>query len=47
MLQKAGIYEYRHPLPDAVAYKFELSALKDRAKALTKSNGAVLAATDC
>ncbi|MGH3313331.1 MAG: DUF4041 domain-containing protein [Streptomyces sp.] len=46
MLQEAGIYEYRHPLEDAVAYKSELNALKDRVKALARGNGAVLAATD-
>ncbi|MCH6161486.1 DUF4041 domain-containing protein [Streptomyces marispadix] len=46
MLQEAGIYEYRHPLADAVAYKSELSSLKDRIKTLARRNGAVLAATD-
>lgn len=46
MLQEAGIYEYRHPLADAVAYKSELSALKDRVKTLARGDGAVLAATD-
>ncbi|MFI5527982.1 DUF4041 domain-containing protein [Kitasatospora sp. NPDC051853] len=45
MLQEAGIYEYRHPLADAVAYKAELDRLKDRVKDLAKGNGAVLAAT--
>lgn len=46
MLQEAGIYEYRHPLADAVAYKSALSDLKDQVKTLAKDNRAVLAATD-
>lgn len=46
MLQEAGIYEYRHPLEDAIAYKSELNRLKDEAKALVKGNRAVQAATD-
>ncbi|MCE7079867.1 DUF4041 domain-containing protein [Streptomyces sp. ST2-7A] len=47
MLQEAGIYEYRHPLADAVAYKSELATVRDRAKDLAKrEGGAVLAATD-
>ncbi|WP_229712161.1 DUF4041 domain-containing protein [Streptomyces daqingensis] len=46
MLQEAGIYEYRHPLADAVAYKSALSTLKDQVKTLARDNRAVLAATD-
>lgn len=46
MLQEAGIYEYRHPLADSVAYKSALSNLKDQVKTLAKTNRAVLAATD-
>ncbi|SCK51305.1 hypothetical protein H180DRAFT_04639 [Streptomyces sp. WMMB 322] len=46
MLQEAGIYEYRHPLADAVAYKSALSDLKDQVKTLARDNRAVLAATD-
>jgi hypothetical protein len=47
VLQEAGIYEYRHPLNDAVAYKGELARLRDRIKTMAvKDGGAVLAATD-
>lgn len=47
LLQEAGIYEYRHPLSDSVAYKAELERLRDRIKTMTrKEGGAVLAITD-
>jgi hypothetical protein len=47
VLQEVGIYEYRHPLTDAVAYQAELRRLRDRAKVMTrKDGGAVHAATD-
>ncbi|WP_346099604.1 DUF4041 domain-containing protein [Streptomyces olivaceiscleroticus] len=46
MLQEAGIYEYRHPLADAVAYAGQLEQLKSRYKQLARENGAVLAAQD-
>lgn len=47
ILQEVGIYEYRHPLSDAVAYQAELKRLKDRIKVMTrKDGGAVLAAND-
>ncbi|MGI5472270.1 DUF4041 domain-containing protein [Streptomyces sp. CA-132043] len=46
MLQEAGIYEYRHPLADAVAYAGQLEGLKSRYKQLARDNGAVLAAQD-
>lgn len=45
MLQEAGIYEYRHPLADAVAYKAELDRLKDQVKTLARGDRAVLAVT--
>ena len=44
ILQEVGIYEYRHPLSDSVAYKAELEKLKDRIKTTVKQDGAVLAA---
>lgn len=40
LLQEVGIYEYRHPLDDAVAYQSQLKQTKDSIKALAKS-GAV------
>ncbi|MFD7135676.1 DUF4041 domain-containing protein [Streptomyces sp. NPDC059894] len=46
LLQEAGIYEYRHPLADAVAYKAELDRLKDQYKTLTKNGRAVVGVTD-
>jgi hypothetical protein len=46
LLQEAGVYDYRHPLTDVVAYEQELAALQDQIKAMTrKDGGAVLAAS--
>lgn len=45
-LQEVGLYEYSHPLADAVAYKARLSELKDSYKALAKGEGAVTATTN-
>jgi hypothetical protein len=36
-----GIYEYSHPLEDAVAYKGRLASLKDQYKTLAKQGHAV------
>ncbi|QBJ93091.1 DUF4041 domain-containing protein [Streptomyces seoulensis] len=46
LLQEAGIYEYRHPLADAVAYKAELDRIKEQYKALTKNGRAVVGVTE-
>jgi Domain of unknown function (DUF4041)/T5orf172 domain len=47
ILQEVGVYEYRHPLTDAVSYQAELKRLKDTIKALAmKDGGAVLANTN-
>lgn len=47
LLQEVGIYRYRHPLTNAVAYQRELDAMEERIKAMVrKDGGAVLAATD-
>lgn len=47
ILQEVGIYEYRHPLTDAVAYQAELRRLKDLIKTMAlKDGGAVLADKD-
>ena len=40
LLQEVGIYQYRHPLDDAVAYRSELKRISDTTKALAK-DGAV------
>ncbi|QNN52313.1 DUF4041 domain-containing protein [Nocardioides mesophilus] len=46
ILQEVGIYEYRHPLADSIAYKAELSQLQDRIKTLARQeNGAIRGAT--
>ena len=46
LLQEAGVYDYRHPLTDAVAYAKELKKVEGEIKALTrKDGGAVLATT--
>lgn len=47
VLQEVGLYEYRHPLDDAVAYQAQLKTLKDQLRTMAKKDGgAVLAATD-
>ncbi|MBK5233609.1 MAG: DUF4041 domain-containing protein [Thermoleophilia bacterium] len=47
ILQEVGLYEYRHPLDDSVAYQAELKALKDQMRAMTrKDGGAVEAVTE-
>lgn len=45
LLQEAGIYQYQHPLADAVAYQKALDDLNEQIKAMVKADGnAVLAA---
>jgi hypothetical protein len=47
LLQEAGIYRYRHPLTDAVAYQKELAGIEEKIKAMVRRDGgAVLATTD-
>lgn len=44
ILQEVGLYEYRHPLTDAVAYRAELERLRTAIKSMAKKDGgAVLA----
>jgi hypothetical protein len=45
LLQEAGIYRYRHPLTDAVAYAKELAGIEDRMKAMTRKDGGAVQAT--
>jgi phage shock protein A len=45
LLQEVGIYEYRHPLDDAVAYKSKLADTKNTLKTMVRNNQAVSAAT--
>lgn len=46
VLQEVGIYEFRHRLDDAVAYKDALDQLKDNLKTLAKNDRAVTCQTD-
>ncbi|WP_082310440.1 DUF4041 domain-containing protein [Nonomuraea sp. SBT364] len=46
LLQEVGVYEYRHPLSDAVAYKDRLAQVKARIKELSKEGRAVVGATN-
>lgn len=47
LLQEAGVYEYRHPLNEAVAYQAALKDLQAEAKAMTrKDGGAVYGSTN-
>ena len=47
LLQEVGIYHYRHPLTDAVAYEKALADIENKMKAMAKKDGgAVLATTD-
>jgi ribosomal protein S26/cytochrome c556 len=45
LLQEAGIYEYRHPLSDVVAYEKALDRLQDAIKAAVKKDGGAILAT--
>jgi hypothetical protein len=45
LLQQAGVYQYRHPLSDSVAFKGRLDAIQDQIKDMTRKDGAVLAGT--
>jgi hypothetical protein len=47
LLQEVGIYQYRHPLTDVVAYQGALADIEDKLKTMAKKDGgAVLAITD-
>lgn len=47
VLQEVGIYEYQHPLSDAVAFQTQLKTLQSRIKEMAKADGgAVTGATD-
>ena len=46
ILQEVGVYQYRHPLTDAAAYKDRLSRLQDRISAAARSGDAVTAAQE-
>jgi hypothetical protein len=44
ILQEVGIYEYRHPLSDSVAYKSELARLQDQIKSMARKDGGAIEA---
>ncbi|MGY1409367.1 DUF4041 domain-containing protein [Luteimonas sp. A611] len=44
LLQESGIYEYTHPLDDAVAYKERLDGLRLRIKEMNKADGRAVSA---
>ncbi|MEW9533625.1 DUF4041 domain-containing protein [Microbispora sp. NPDC049125] len=46
LLQEVGVYEYSHPLSDAVAYKGRLAEVKDQIKSMARADRAVLGATN-
>lgn len=45
LLQEVGIYEYRHPLDDAISYQAELARLKDAIRAATRKDGGAVRTT--
>ncbi|MEU8658220.1 hypothetical protein [Actinoplanes philippinensis] len=44
LLQEAGVYQYQHPLSDAVAYQAALAVLQDRIKAMARADGGAVQA---
>ncbi len=46
ILQEVGVYQYRHPLTDAVAYKAQLAGIQARITDAVKAGGAVRGATN-
>lgn len=46
ILQEAGIYQYRHPLDDAIAYKARLTAIKAQIKDAVRAGNAVKGTTN-
>ncbi|WP_346433727.1 DUF4041 domain-containing protein [Nonomuraea composti] len=45
LLQEVSVYEYRHPLSDAVAYKEQLAEVKARIKEMAREGRAVVGST--
>ncbi|MGO1974762.1 MAG: DUF4041 domain-containing protein [Propionibacteriaceae bacterium] len=44
-LQEVGLYTFRHPLEDALAYKSALSKLRDEIRAANRKDGGAISAT--
>nr|WP_237700729.1 DUF4041 domain-containing protein [Janibacter sp. HTCC2649] len=45
ILQEVGVYRYRHPLDDSVAYRAELARIQDQIKAMVKQDGGAITAS--
>jgi hypothetical protein len=45
LLQEAGIYDYRHPLSDAVAYQKALEGVRERIKQMVRKDGGAVEAS--
>lgn len=45
ILQEVGVYRYRHPLDDSVAYRAELARIQDQIRAMVKKDGGAISAT--
>jgi hypothetical protein len=45
LLQEVGVYRYRHPLTDVVAYKGALAQIESAIKAMVKKDGGAVSAT--
>jgi Domain of unknown function (DUF4041)/Meiotically up-regulated gene 113 len=45
LLQEAGVYEYRHPLSDSVAYRAELRRLRADVKSMARADGGAVHGT--
>jgi hypothetical protein len=45
LLQEVGVYQYRHPLTEAMTYEGELAALQAQMKAMVKKDGGAVSAT--
>lgn len=45
ILQEVGIYTYRHPLADSVAYRDQLKRVQDQTKAMARRDGGAIQAT--
>jgi hypothetical protein len=45
-LQELGLYSYRHPLDDSVAYKSEIQRIKERSKVMARNGQAVHGSTN-
>ncbi|QKE85149.1 DUF4041 domain-containing protein [Arthrobacter sp. NEB 688] len=45
ILQEVGVYRYRHPLDDSIAYRAELARIQDQIRSMVKRDGGAIAAT--